>query len=282
GGTYKYTSSTSGKREPNGNNYFTYIACESGYAMGSAQLAGDSCKEDLDCGTSSCVVSEPYCELEPLSQITGNVVFSAPDITGYAVGDLCQDSDDPNDNWKKDYHLGINYPTYGVISGIQHLSSRGIVFRDYCNQNGLLIEFFCTGPTTVASVKYNCSNGCENGACKGEVAIECSSNSDCGASYVSGSPICSGNSVRQIYYNYTCRNPGTSSASCSRGYTYAYQSCAYGCENGACKSAPVKIECSSNSDCGASYVSGSPICSGNSVRQIYYNYTCRNPGTSSA
>ncbi|MEA2036919.1 MAG: M64 family metallopeptidase, partial [Nanoarchaeota archaeon] len=113
--------------------------------------------------------------------------------------------------------------------------------------------------------------------------IECSSNSDCGASYVSGSPICSGNSVRQIYYNYTCRNPGTSSASCSRGYTYAYQSCAYGCENGACKSAPVKIECSSNSDCGEDFFTNTnPICYNGDVYQLKTHHLCRNSGKSNA
>ncbi|MEA2036917.1 MAG: hypothetical protein U9O94_05375, partial [Nanoarchaeota archaeon] len=84
GGTYKYTSSTSGKREPNGNNYFTYIACESGYAMGSAQLAGDSVDSrgiqavkvnnlPLDCsvGSGSCgqKAAEIYCDKNNLGQL---------------------------------------------------------------------------------------------------------------------------------------------------------------------------------------------------------------------
>ena len=123
-----------------------------------------------------------------------------------------------------------------------------------------------------------------DGQC-GTQHIVCSSNSDCGANTLTGSPYCgnSGN-VYQNYINYTCTNPGTASSACTNAnVAQLVTTCTanQSCLSGACVNQ--HITCSSNSDCGTNAYTGSAYCgTGGNVYQNYITYTCNNPGTATS
>ncbi len=68
-------------------------------------------------------------------------------------------------------------------------------------------------------------------------SIKCSTNSQCGTNYSTGSPACQGNAVYQNYVTYTCNNPGTPQSYCSNDTTpQLQQTCntSQTCGNGTC------------------------------------------------
>jgi len=67
----------------------------------------------------------------------------------------------------------------------------------------------------------------------------CSTNSECGTDGFIGQPTCSGNNRIQNYRTFTCNLPGTTLSFCSNTTTSrVLETCAYGCSNGVCNSAP--------------------------------------------
>jgi C1A family cysteine protease len=79
---------------------------------------------------------------------------------------------------------------------------------------------------------------CSNGDCQN---IACSSNADCGIDDWIGNLFCSIGNVLQNYRIYSCLNPGTINSSCTYSDSnQTKQTCQNGCENGACKSAPIE------------------------------------------
>ena len=81
--------------------------------------------------------------------------------------------------------------------------------------------------------------------------INCSADSQCGTSSLTGSPSCQGNAVYQNYTTYTCNNPGTSQSSCSNSITPQLQqtcSTSQTCNNGTCAAAATWHTASTYSD----------------------------------
>ena len=108
----------------------------------------------------------------------------------------------------------------------------------------------------------------------------CSTNLECGTNYYDANT-CSGNNVVRVYNQFTCINPGTSSASCQKTQsTQTLKTCTNGCSNGACIQT---IACTTNAQCGTdAWVSGTNSCSNNDVFQNFISYKCNNPGTVSS
>ena len=118
--------------------------------------------------------------------------------------------------------------------------------------------------------KEECGNkNCVSGVC---VAAACSSDNDCPADGYIGTAYCSADSTKvlQKFRDYSCTNPGTTSAKCDFIETEkTVKSCAASekCENGACVAKPVVI-CPSPEK-RIYFVTGSPYQSGTPPK-IYY------------
>jgi len=110
----------------------------------------------------------------------------------------------------------------------------------------------CTCPSDVkAEVCDGKDNNCDGIADNG-LPILCSSNSDCGINYC--------NNITNLYYNFSCINPGTCHSYCSN--TTTPMNCT------------IPITCSANSDCGTNFC--------DNITNLYYNFSCINLGTPSS
>jgi len=82
----------------------------------------------------------------------------------------------------KDSDGGVNYYVKGTTSGYElpgHYMP--ITFTDTCNEN-ILTEYKCGDDEVVLNVKFNCKNGCSNGACIPNEFVDCI-DSDGGKNY---------------------------------------------------------------------------------------------------
>jgi hypothetical protein len=100
-----------------------------------------------------------------------------------------------------------------------------------------------------------------------EKNISCVFDQDCGTNGYYGDPYCLEGNVYQNYKEYACISNSCSSSFVSQ----LKQSCGYGCESGACNSAPA---CSQASDCGTNGPFGGLYCSDGNVYQDSRTYSC--------
>ncbi|MBR9691668.1 S8 family serine peptidase [Candidatus Woesearchaeota archaeon] len=153
--------------------------------------------------------------------------------------------------------------------------SAGDVYDDFtsytCNNNGTA-SASCSS-STAPVLNETCPDTCTNGTCD---SVECFSDTDCGTDYYDIS-YCSSGDVYNNFTDYTCNDPGNASSSCSNATTpNLNETCSYGCDLGFC------VACSSNSDCGDNFWTGSRYCSGGDVWQDYMKYVCYDDGTVSS
>jgi hypothetical protein len=148
----------------------------------------------------------------------------------------------------------------------------------------------------IVEVCFECSGGeCVDGnnfdTPPTSKVITCHQNSDCGTEGWVGSSYCKNGDVWQEWRSYTCHSPGTGFSYCSHSdKDMKKQDCSEGCSEGGCSYTVIILDyaCYKDSDCGTDgWLEGQDYCSGGGgenqdIWGIYRNYTCHNPGTSSA
>ena len=108
------------------------------------------------------------------------------DSDDYGDGNICDESDasyvgtsyvkivEENETICTDSDGGLNYYVVGKTDGILWGTTEYGTKKDYCITEGVkagrLAEFFCD-ENQVASISYECPNGCSDGACVGDLPI---------------------------------------------------------------------------------------------------------------
>ena len=164
--------------------------CEDlGYECGECD---DGCKEILKCGE---------CE-EGYSCLDGECILDSVPLP------VCSDSDG-----------GLNYFVKGIVTDREGIN------QDYCN-GSILIEGICEGLFYGAD-KHNCSNGCIDGACIGNIICQ---DTDSGDINVSGSVIVDG----RTYSDHCLMNYHLKEYSCLNNGSYIEEIIECPCLHGAC------------------------------------------------
>ncbi|MBW3002960.1 VCBS repeat-containing protein [Candidatus Woesearchaeota archaeon] len=110
--------------------------------------------------------------------------------------------------------------------------------------------------------------------------IACTIESDCGTDSWISTDYCSSGNLWNTWRSYTCSNPGTTSAFCSYvDDAKKRHDCEGDCYDGQCQ---LPVACSKNSDCGTDSWLGSEFCNTDEVWDTWREYTCNDPGNSSA
>ena len=189
-------------------------------------------------------------------------------VTGIAESVLCVGKTNPEDISTMSYFVeGIEEPECEIDSdcGSPEYSNDfcegGDVHREVTTP--ICAEGECLTEVTDELVEW-CEYGCELGVCLPEpIEPECETNSECGENSFIGESYCKCKNVWKEFIEYNCNYPGTLDSYCSNEIIEKlFQTCEFGCEEGACL--PEPQECEIDSDCGEPYY-GDEYCQGNDV-----------------
>jgi hypothetical protein len=142
--------------------------------------------------------------------------------------------------------------------------------RDHLIPNCL--DESCAIETEINTIE-ECKYGCENAECIIPLEINCNNDSECGVDHWLNQFFCAEENVFDKFLKNVCINPGTSESHCEIILNPSLkQECEYGCEEGACITAP---NCSQDTDCASDFYSDK-YCTNGNVYKDYHDFDCAN------
>jgi hypothetical protein len=165
-----------------------------------------------------------------LKAATTNTTNTTPpktNTTNTTLTPSCTDSD-----------LGNNITLRGTVSGI-NASNKTYSFTDTCLTATIIKEYYCQA-TKYNDNNYNCTNGCENGACKPAapaITATCTDSDKGNNLAIKGTVTGTDSSGKSYSYSDSCLTPTlVKEYYCQTNkYNENNYNCTNGCENGACK-----------------------------------------------